>query len=226
MLDVPNIFPDLKHVVQELHGGRLRLVQDIQGQLYKLGINPSVIVDLGCGPMTTTELFAKGYPNARVVGCDIKTHKPPVTGKMLSNLEYSLIKPFSLSAMISNVDLILLIGVIHHVKPEEEDLLLADVYSALANGGILVVHEHVLSANSIRRKLERFLLSCVEFGINKATENMSCSYNFFMKDGLLDALVRNGFEVIESVDVGGRYTTLPFLNDHAIFYCRKGTRPE
>jgi SAM-dependent methyltransferase len=224
MIDIPNIFPDLKHVVQELQGGRLRLAQDVQDQLHKFGLDPSVIVDLGCGPMTTTELLARGYPNARVIGCDIKDHKSSVIGR--PNLDFSLIEPFSLFKKISKADLILLVGVIHHVKPGEEDLLLRDVYSSLSDGGILVVHEHILSTNLIRRKLERFLLSCVEFGINRATEDMSCSYNFFMKDILIDALKRNGFKIVEAVDVGGRYTTLPFLNDHTLFYCKKGARSE
>ncbi|KKT02718.1 MAG: hypothetical protein UV80_C0002G0185 [Candidatus Peregrinibacteria bacterium GW2011_GWF2_43_17] len=213
-------------MAQERDGGKHRLADDIKLKLGQLGIAPRVVVDWGCGSITITRRLAHNFPEAQVFGYDVKDHHSGIPLSDLSNLQFGIIDPFTLAATVANsADFVLLSGVMHHVEPEDEDKLLSDVHGALNEDGILLIHEHCLSPNRFRRKLEKLLLTMVEFGINHGPEDMSCSYNFLTRAMARDILNRNGFEVFDEVDSNGKYVTLPSLNKNTVYWCRKNRLP-
>lgn len=215
------IIPRLKHYAQEKLGSRENFAIYIANILSEEKIEPTCIVDLGCGTGTTVRALAKLFPHAEVFGYEIDKARLVKNSDYPKNVSFKVIPPFSLQNEKLRPDAIILGGVIHHVSQKNEDCLLQDVYKALNDNARLIVHEHRLSKNPIRRKLERVLLSASEFIINDFLESMVCNYNFFEDARLRNVLERNGFEIVKSENMEGRFVTLPSLNGNTVYICRK-----
>lgn len=212
---------ELKNAVQTKLGNRADYARFVADLLEKDHFSPRCIVDVGCATGTTAKALAEIFPTARVTGCDITDKHVHRNRKAPGNFTFQQIEPFHLERENLKPDMIVLTGVIHHIGHADEDRFLQDIRRSLTDDGIVIVHEHCLASQPFRKRIERVLLDIVEFVINDLAEGMACSYNFFEDARLRALLERNGFEIVEDYSVGGRFTTLPFLNGHMVYYCRK-----
>jgi 2-polyprenyl-3-methyl-5-hydroxy-6-metoxy-1,4-benzoquinol methylase len=212
--------PELKSFGQRITGGHIRCADYVVNRIRQDLGEIDCLMDVGCGTMTTTKAIAGRLPETRIVGCDIHNHSP----KSLDyppNLEYRRIEPYSVASLHLNPDVITLNGVVHHIPHDREEEFMADIHTALKPNGNLLIHEHQLAENRIRRRIEYWQLCFSEFMINRLLERMSSSYNFFTRERLRRLLERNGFGVLNIEDTGHRFVTLPSINTNMALWCEK-----
>ena len=219
---MPLSVPGVKSWIQRVKGGHTKYADFLSGKIRSDGLQPGVIADLGCGTMNITRRLAQLFTGSDVYGYDVKVHSSIQEGEP-NNLHYGVIEPFTFADQEPKADVVNLGGVVHHIAPQHEERFMHDVRDGMTDGpdNRLFVHEHTLSEQCLRQRIERLLLSTAEFLVNDAGEGMLSEYNFFTRERMLALLENTGFEVLDSQDVGTRLVTIPQLANNTAYWCRK-----
>jgi SAM-dependent methyltransferase len=97
--------------------------------------NPPVVVDLGCGPGDSVDLFRRLDPRVRWIGVDLP-HSPEVAARVRTDAEFRSFDGVSMPLEDASVDLVFCKQVLEHVERPEP--LLAEVGRVLRPGGHLI----------------------------------------------------------------------------------------
>lgn len=96
---------------------------------------PTVVVDLGCGPGDSVDLFRRLDPEARWIGVDLP-RSPEVAARVRTDAEFRTFDGVSIPLEDASVDLVFCKQVLEHVERPEP--LLAEVGRVLRPGGHLL----------------------------------------------------------------------------------------
>ena len=103
------------------------------------GLKIQRILDYGCGVGSLAKHLRTQFPVARIDGFDPSRES---LRKVEDFLRRQGTYVSSLRDVASGYDLIVLANVLHHVRPDEREAVLTEVFSRLAPGGQLAVFEH------------------------------------------------------------------------------------
>jgi len=109
--------------------------QQIIERLSYIKLNPSLVLDLGCGTGTLTHALAERYPLAKVIGLD-HSSKMLSKAKPATNIDYQLASLEQLPFEEASVDLAVANVVLPFVQDREQSLL--EMKRVLKPGGLLM----------------------------------------------------------------------------------------
>ncbi len=211
--------PQVKRWLKEKSGKTSALANKVS-EWANLSQNPSArVVDFGCGTGALAVEMAKRNTLAKIFGVDINDHRdhslitPP-------NLDYYMIKPFSLAKESLNPELIILSQIIHHVPRKQVSAFIKDINNSLVVGGRVFIHEHEISESRIQI-LEKTLLTLAESISNRCLETMEVNYNFLTKHKLCELLEENNFKILKEESVQRKFVTIPQLAGNRIILAEK-----
>jgi SAM-dependent methyltransferase len=131
-------------------------------ELLRRGGEPGRVLELGCGEGQVTELLARAFPRAEIVGVDVT----PRVGRLYAGDRRRVTfarKPMAALAAErpAPFDLVLVCDVLHHVPPAERAALLRDAATVLAPGGRFAVKDwdagRVHPVHALQYLSDRFL---------------------------------------------------------------------
>ena len=208
---VAEVFADMLNRSIPLYDEQQRMIGDIARRFWIPGTG---IVDLGSSLGTTLINIAKALPNANsLTGYDnsqpmIKRATENVANANLHSrisFEYADLNEGLDNLTIKNTSVITLCWTLQFVRPLKRDQLIRNLYKSLANGGILIITDKILTNDS---NMNRFFIDFYydykrkkgysDQEINRkreALENVLVPYRF---DENFELFKRNGFEIVET----------------------------
>jgi 2-polyprenyl-6-hydroxyphenyl methylase/3-demethylubiquinone-9 3-methyltransferase len=107
-------------------------------------VNPTSILEIGCGEGALAERLARGYPAARYLGIDITPHVGRLFEHPPRNVSFRQVTAQELAREAKGqFDLVVISDVIHHVPRDLRPQVLAAAKDLLAGGGHLVLKDWV-----------------------------------------------------------------------------------
>lgn len=101
------------------------------------------ILDLGCGDGNTTKFFHEYYPEATIYGIDISEESIRVAKKRkIKNCTFRVYDGERVCFADNSFDIILMAGVLHHIKPDYRLSILGEIYRVLNAQGNFFLFEH------------------------------------------------------------------------------------
>jgi len=208
---VAEVFDDMLNRSVPLYGEQQKMIKDIAKRFW---IPDTSIVDLGCSLGTTLINIAVNVPEAEsLVGYD---NSQPMIDRATSNIEKAnqtdriTLKFADLNGdlddlVINNASVVTVCWTLQFIRPLKRDRLIAKIYNAMADGGVLIVTDKILTNDS---NMNRFFIDFYydykrkngyseEEILRKreALENVLIPYRF---DENFELFKRNGFEIVET----------------------------
>jgi ubiquinone/menaquinone biosynthesis C-methylase UbiE len=144
----------------------------------------SVFLDLGCGDGATEFFLQQYFPKIKVHAIDVSAKSIEMAeSRRLNNSTFRVFDGSKIPFSESKFDIVFVAGVLHHVSPVTQKLLLTEINRVLKPGGRLYVFEH----NPLN-PFTRYLVMTCEF--DKGVKLLSGSY-------CRSLLVKTGFAVKE-----------------------------
>ena len=209
--EVALVFDDMLSRSVPFYKEQQNLLKTIAGQFYQPG---SKIVDLGCSTGTTLINLANTTDQAgQLIGFD---NSKPMLDKARQNAEaanlskriqlhYADLNEDLTDLDFSNTSVVTLCWTLQFVRPLKRDNLIKKIYDEIADGGVLIICEKVLTNDS---NMNRFFIDFYyefkrqngysEDEISRkreALENVLIPYRL---DENFELLRRNGFEIVET----------------------------
>lgn len=208
--DVARVFDDMLTRSIPLYTEQQRLIATVARQFYIPGTK---IIDLGCSTGTTLINLANGLPDSELVGFDASQ---PMLDQASDNLQRAgvadrvALRQADLNADLNALDfskssVVTLCWTLQFIRPLKRDALIRKIYDNLAEGGVLIVTEKVLTNNS---HMNRFFIDFYydfkrangysDDEINRkreALENVLIAYRL---DENIELFHRNGFQTAET----------------------------
>ncbi len=209
--EVAAVFDDMLARSIPFYQEQQHLISTIARQFY---VPDTRIIDLGCSTGTTLTNLALTIPEAKeLIGYD---NSEPMLDKARNNINSSKLEDritlrcADLNNDLTNIDLsnssvVTLCWTLQFIRPLKRDLLIKTIYDNMANGGVLIITEKVLTNDS---NMNRFFIDFYydfkrkngysEDEINRkreALENVLIPYRF---DENFELFRRNGFDIVET----------------------------
>jgi tRNA (cmo5U34)-methyltransferase len=209
--EVAKVFDDMLTRSVPFYLEQQQLIKTISQRFYLPGTK---IVDLGCSTGTTLIHLAKVIEEAdQLVGFD---NSKPMLEKSRANtkiagvadrisLNYADLNGDLSGLDFSNASIVTLCWTLQFIRPLKRDSLVKKIYESLADGGVLIVTDKVLTNDS---HMNRFFIDFYydfkrkngysEEEINRkreALENVLIPYRF---DENFELFRRNGFSIVET----------------------------
>lgn len=208
--EVADVFDDMLLRSVPLYSEQQRMIQEISKAFWLPGTS---IYDLGCSTATAMISLARELPDARFVGYD---NSHPMIAQAGANLRENSLEDRvelryadlngSLGEMpLTNASIVIMSWTLQFVRPLNRDNLLRHIYDSLAENGVLIVADKVLTNSS---PMNRFFIDFYydykrrngysELEISRkreALENVLIPYRI---DENLVMFRRNGFEIAET----------------------------
>jgi 2-polyprenyl-6-hydroxyphenyl methylase/3-demethylubiquinone-9 3-methyltransferase len=108
-------------------------------------IEPTSILEIGCGDGQMARKLTERFPKARYVGIDVA----PEVGRLYDGDRRARFRSIDSRAFAAEsderFDLVLLVDVLHHIPPPMRDPVIEDLRSLTAPGGVYVIKDWVKS---------------------------------------------------------------------------------
>jgi SAM-dependent methyltransferase len=108
----------------------------------------ALLLDVGCGAGYAMTAFAERYPNVRCIGVDVEPTSIQMAQEHIQQrglndrVEARLVDGAALPAeLIGTVDLVTMFLVLHEIRPEHKERVLAQCAQALRPGGLMLVFD-------------------------------------------------------------------------------------
>lgn len=209
--EVANVFDDMLNRSVPFYAEQQNLIKDIARCFW---VPDTVIADMGCSLGTTLLNIAKTIPEASsLIGFD---NSEPMLEKARSNIEsnnesnrislqYADLNGDIDALNLENASVVTICWTLQFIRPLKRDRLIRKIYDCMADGGVLIVTEKVLTNDS---NMNRFFIDFYyeykrrngysEEEILKkreALENVLIPYRF---DENFELFRRNGFQIVET----------------------------
>ena len=209
--EVANVFDDMLNRSVPFYAEQQNLIKDIARQFW---IPDTVVADMGCSLGTTLLNIAQVIPEAnQLIGFD---NSEPMLDKARANIEtageskrltlrYADLNGDLDAFSIGTASVVTICWTLQFIRPLKRDRLIKKIYDSLADGGVLIVTEKVLTNDS---NMNRFFIDFYydykrrngyseEEISNKreALENVLIPYRF---DENFELFRRNGFDIVET----------------------------
>lgn len=209
--EVASVFDDMLNRSVPFYSEQQSLIKDIARQFW---IEDTAIVDMGCSLGTTLLNISSAVPEARrLIGFD---NSEPMLAKARTNIEAKALAEritlhhADLNGAINDLELpevsvVTICWTLQFIRPLNRDRLIRKIYENMANGGVLIVTEKVLTNDS---NMNRFFIDFYydykrrkgyseEEIIRKreALENVLIPYRV---DENFELFRRNGFQIVET----------------------------
>jgi trans-aconitate 2-methyltransferase len=120
--------------------------------------NPLKIIDIGCGPGNSTQVLAKKFPNAKIIGIDRSENMIEAARKQHPELEFRVGNAAGdLTRLGTDFDLVFSNACIQWI--EGHDRLLPNLMKLLKTGGVLAVQTPMNYEEPIHRLIEKTIAS-------------------------------------------------------------------
>src|SRR5579883_2526410 len=117
-----------------------RRVEWVSSYLERLGLQPRILLDYGCGNGSNAPLLLQQLRLDSLIGVDV-SEQSIAEARRRAPLKATFSTPSSF-ALNQQADLAYACGVFHHIAPTERTTALNYVYRALKPGGIFTFFEH------------------------------------------------------------------------------------
>lgn len=109
-----------------------------------LGNKPIKLLDFGCGIGRSVEYLRKYLPKISIYGVDVSAGEIRVAkknNKNLKNVKFASFDGYNIPFK-TKFDVIFVANVFHHIKRNEQEKVLKNIYKNLAKNGYLFIFEH------------------------------------------------------------------------------------
>ena len=118
-------------------------VRDVAVHAASLGLEPSRVLDFGCGIGSSVPYFRRYLPRAALTGVDVSEKSLAVARERFPMAaEYHRFDGRRLPFDANSFDLVFAACVFHHIPAEEHVALFREIRRVLRRGGIFFVFEH------------------------------------------------------------------------------------
>ncbi|MBI4470325.1 MAG: class I SAM-dependent methyltransferase [Acidobacteria bacterium] len=116
---------------------RLAFYRQVRGRLLRLAVEPSDVLDVGCGSGHLLAEVKKLFPSARLMGVDFSPESIKVARRLNPALVFEVLSIFDVEKLGRQYDLILCTELIEHL--EEADIALEKLVAICRPGGAIVI---------------------------------------------------------------------------------------
>lgn len=195
-------------------------VKWLAGCLHRMGSNPSLVIDYGCGTGSTSPLLLKFLRPKNIIGLDSSTRSIDVARRTHASdrIHFSLVQEYEPTEA---ADLIYCNGVFHHIPPELRRSSLKFLHQTLRAGGLFSLWENNpwnpgtrFIMNRIPFDRDAITLSALECRSLVRTEGFSVlgtEFTFFFPRFL--KLLRPTEKLLSRVPLGAQYQVLCHKSD-------------
>lgn len=175
---------------------RIRNVKYLLG--YKLHATRNKIMDLGTGDGLVALKLANVYAmDSTYYSLEVGKDERCADSKYDPRLDFRLYDGKKIPDDITELDLVTMFMVIHHVPEKYIDDLLSSVYQSMAKGGFVVIREHDVKSPSVEAlvHVQHYIMNTI-YSKTAVCQEEKCYEKLYSRNELINLFVKHGFKSI------------------------------